>query len=202
MSDITHDGPDPEPKPSRNGRRVAVRVGAATIAIIVASAIAVQARDAPAVTSLQRVTGERAPAIQLPDLTQPDQTIELDALAGRPVVLNFWASWCVPCRREMPAFQALYERLGSQVAFLGINHQDSRDDALDLLRETGVQYPNGHDPQGRVAHDYGVFGMPTTVFISADGEILARRTGEIHADELERSIKEVLLNAHKDTAKP
>ncbi len=156
-------------------------------------AIAWQAREQPAATALQRTSGEQAPAIRLPDLVDPQQEVQLSDADGLPVVLNFWASWCVPCRHEMPAFEAVYRRLGDQVAFIGINHQDRRDDALALLADTGVTYPVGHDPQGEVARDYGLFGMPTTVFISKSGEVLARRTGEMTAEELERTINEILL---------
>lgn len=97
----------------------------------------------------------------------------------------------------MPTFQSVHERLGGRVAFIGINHQDRCEDALDLLAETGVTYPTGYDPAGDVARAYGLFGMPTTVFISADGEILARRTGELDADELERTIEELLFDDEK-----
>ena len=91
-------------------------------------------------------------------------------------------------------FQSLFEQLGDQVAFIGIDHQDRRAAALDLLTETGVTYPTGYDPVGDIARAYGLFGMPTTVFISADGVILARRTGEMDALELERAINDVLLD--------
>ena len=109
-------------------------------------------------------------------------------------MLNFWASWCVPCRREMPAFQALHDQLGERVAFVGIDHQDGRTPALALLADTGVTYPTAHDPAGDVAQAYGLYGMPTTVFISPSGERLATRTGEIRADELERTIRQLLLD--------
>lgn len=175
-------------------RRRAPRVAAATVLLAVAVVAAIQVRAAPLPTALQLASGERAPDIQLASVVDPEQTVDLRDVAGRPVVVNFWASWCVPCRREMPTFQALHERLGNRVAFVGIDHQDRREDALDLLAETGVTYPTGYDPAGDVARAYGLFGMPTTVFISVDGEILARRTGEIDADELERTIQRLLLD--------
>lgn len=192
MTHSTHDAP--APAPTTRPRRRWPRIAAITAVVSVGFVVAVQARATLPPTALARTSGERAPSIRLPDLVDAAQTVELSDVAGRPVVLNFWASWCVPCRREMPAFQAVHERLGDQVAFLGVNHQDSRSDALALLAETGVTYPSGHDPQGNVARAYGLFGMPTTVFISPDGDILARRTGEMSADELRRTIDELLLN--------
>ena len=132
-----------------------------------------------------------APAFAVPDLRDETRTIELEQLRGHPVVLNFWASWCVPCRKELPAFQAVYGRMGDQVTFLGMNHQDSRDDAVALLRKTGVQYQSGFDPKGRVARAYALYGMPTTVFISAGGRILATRTGEMSESQLADEIRDL-----------
>ena len=139
------------------------------------------------------LAASKRPRVTVPGLADPDQTVQLADAAGRPVVLNFFASWCVPCRHEMPTFQALHERLGDQVVFIGIDHQDRREDGLKLLTDTGVTYRAGHDPTGEIARSYGLFGMPTTVFISADGEIVARRTGEMKADELEMAIEDLLL---------
>lgn len=132
-----------------------------------------------------------APAFAVPDLRDETRTIELEQLRGHPVVLNFWASWCVPCRKELPAFQALYGRMGDQVTFLGMNHQDSRDDAVALLQKSGVQYRSGFDPQGRVARAYALYGMPTTVFISSEGRILATRTGEMSESQLADDIRDL-----------
>ena len=175
-------------------RRRWPRLGAVAVVVAIAVVAAVQVRAAPSSTALQRASGEQAPAFSLPDLVKPKQTIDLKQVTGRPVVLNFFASWCVPCRREMPSFQALHERLDGQVAFIGIDHQDRREDALDLLAETGVTYPTGYDPAGDIARAYGLFGMPTTVFISAEGEIVGRRTGEIDAAELEATVNDLLLD--------
>ncbi|MBW3548953.1 MAG: TlpA family protein disulfide reductase, partial [Actinobacteria bacterium] len=97
------------------------------------------------------VGGRQAPTFAVADLRDPDRTIELADYRGGPVVLNFWASWCVPCRREMPALQATHEELGDAVTFIGINHQDDRDAAMDLLAEVGVTYSSGFDPEGKVA---------------------------------------------------
>jgi cytochrome c biogenesis protein CcmG/thiol:disulfide interchange protein DsbE len=120
----------------------------------------------------------QAPPIELPRLAG-DGDVSLSSLRGRPVVVNFFASWCVPCRKEMPAFQSAAGRLGDKVAFLGVDHQDDRKGALQLLADTGVRYPTGYDPDGRVAVAYGLFGMPTTLFVSADGRLLEKHTGEL-----------------------
>lgn len=175
-------------------RRTKPRLFALAVVLVVAVIASVRVRASPPSDALQRGNGEDAPAISLPDLTDPEQTVDLRHVsAGRPVVLNFFASWCVPCRHELPAFEALHERLGDRIAFLGVAHQDRREDALDLIAETGVTYPTGYDPAGDVARSYGLYGMPTTVFIAADGEILATRTGELDASDLEAAIHDLLL---------
>jgi cytochrome c biogenesis protein CcmG/thiol:disulfide interchange protein DsbE len=126
----------------------------------------------------------RAPAFSLPGVRDPTATVALSDFLGRPIVVNFWASWCVPCRKEMPALQAVSERAGGRVAFVGIDHQDGRGGATRFLDQTGVAYPSGFDPGGQVAERYRVFGMPSTFFISADGRILGEHTGELTEDEL------------------
>src|SRR5205807_4097898 len=113
------------------------------------------------------------------NVQQGQPAVSLQALRGKPVVINFWASWCLPCRREMPAFQAAHEALGGKVAFVGIDNKDFQKDALDLVRTTGIRYPSGFDPDGSVASRYGLVGLPTTVFVSADGRLLERRVGEV-----------------------
>jgi thiol:disulfide interchange protein len=92
----------------------------------------------------------------------------------------------------MPAFEAVHQQVGERVALVGINHQDSRDDALALLAETGASYPSGFDPQGDVARAYRLFGMPTTIFITADGRIAGQHTGELSRADLEEAIRDLM----------
>ncbi|MGH8984011.1 MAG: TlpA family protein disulfide reductase [Acidimicrobiia bacterium] len=134
---------------------------------------------------------EPAPQFVLPNLSTGQPDVDLAALAGGPVVLNFWASWCVPCRREMPAFEQVHEEFGEAVTFLGVNHQDTRDAAIALLAETGITYSSGFDPAGDVAFDFGLYGMPTTVFIDRNGMIVAQHTGELTRGDLRQSIREL-----------
>ena len=189
MNDVeAAESADPHSRRRRSRRRVAIALTAVAAAAVVAVALSYRP-DPPAVTASGE--GRPAPAFQVSDLRDGTRTIELADLRGRPVVLNFWASWCVPCRKEMPAFERVHQRVRSDAEFLGMNHQDSREDALDLLERTGVGYPSGFDPQGNVARAYGLYGMPTTVFISGDGRILATRTGELSEQELERALSEL-----------
>ena len=110
---------------------------------------------------------------------------------GRPIVLNFWAGLCPPCRAEMPQFQAFYEQSKDEIMVLGIDigpfmNLGSKRDADALLRELGVTYPAGWTDDGGVPRKYGVTAMPTTVFISSDGTIFEKRAGAIDANFLSR----------------
>jgi len=132
--------------------------------------------------------GGTAEAFRLPNLVEGQPDVDLAHLRGRPVVVNFWASWCIPCRKEMPAFEAVYERVGGRVAFLGVNHQDSRQLGLQFAAATGVRYPSGYDPDGNVAASFGLVGLPTTIFISPAGKILERRIGPFTEHDLQATI--------------
>lgn len=114
--------------------------------------------------------------------------------AGTPVVLNFFASWCVPCVREMPAFEQVHQELGDEVAFLGIDVQDSATRGRELVDDTGVTYDVGRDPDGSMLTAYGGVAMPTTVLIDADGTIVHLRSGETSVEELRAAIDEHLLS--------
>lgn len=157
-------------------------------ALIAVAAAAMWPRAEEGITLTAELDGP-APGFELKNLRPGAPPVSLAAAGGRPVVLNVWASWCTPCRREMPALAAAHGTFGDRVAFIGINHQDTRDHAIALLDGTGVAYPSGYDPEGSVALDYGLFGMPTTISISADRELLERRTGEMTDAEIASTIR-------------
>jgi thiol-disulfide isomerase/thioredoxin len=115
-----------------------------------------------------------------------------EALRGRPLVLNVWASWCIPCRKEMPAFQSVYLRARGTVGFLGVDYLDEADAARRLAAETGVTYPLAADPKGTEVAKFGVTALPTTLFFSADGVLRGRRFGELDADRLRAAIRTYL----------
>ena len=113
--------------------------------------------------------------------------------AGTPMVVNFFASWCVPCVREMPAFEQVHQDVGDQVAFLGVNVQDSVTEGRDLVDETGITYDVGRDPDGSLLAAFGGVAMPTTVLVDADGTIVRVLSGATDAEELRAAIDEDLL---------
>lgn len=127
----------------------------------------------------------RTRAIALPELGKASQVLRVSDPPGHPVVLNFWASWCVPCRREMPALQAVHRQAGGTVAFVGVDTRDAMQAALAFIRRTGVSYGSGYDPKGATATAWGVFGLPTTLFVSPSGAVLARHVGGLSAPQLQ-----------------
>ena len=122
------------------------------------------------------------------------QPAELDDWQGKPVVLNFWASWCPPCVAEMrDAFEPLHQELGDRVVFLGVNLQDSEEAARDVIERTGVTYDLARDPDGELFTAFGGFGMPTTALLDENGKVVARHTGALTAGQLDTLVRDHLL---------
>jgi thiol-disulfide isomerase/thioredoxin len=114
----------------------------------------------------------------------------LAQLRGYPVVVNVWASWCGPCRQEFPVLQKLSARYGKEVAFLGLNSEDSDDAAATFLREEPVPYPSYTDPHKDVADSIGVVGFPDTAFYDESGELVYLKQGPYRDDaELEADVR-------------
>lgn len=114
-------------------------------------------------------------------------------LGKKPIILNFWASWCYPaCYEEAPILQESWLRHREQVLFVGVNTQDTQDKAEKFIQQFGITYPNVHDPRGKVGIDYGMYGVPETFAISAEGRVLERYAGSISPEKLEAMVREVL----------
>lgn len=113
--------------------------------------------------------------------------------AGKPVVLNFFASWCPNCVAEMPDFEVVNQQRGTEVQLVGLATQDAPTDALALVDRTGVTYPLGLDPNGEFFQVFEGLGMPTTVFLTAEGEVAHTFTGQLSTEALSDKIDEFLL---------
>jgi cytochrome c biogenesis protein CcmG, thiol:disulfide interchange protein DsbE len=120
--------------------------------------------------------GDEAPAFTAERL-EGDGSLGLGDLRGKPVVLNFWASWCGPCRDEAPMLNAAARRYGDRVHIVGVNIKDSRTDALEFARSYGYVFPSVVDSDGRIFDDYGLTGQPETFVIDAQGKVFQHVQG-------------------------
>ncbi|MDP6931262.1 MAG: redoxin domain-containing protein [Myxococcota bacterium] len=126
--------------------------------------------------------GRAAPAFTLDTLQ--GESVSLGSLEGRPVVLNFWATWCQPCAQEHPILSATARRYRNHVDFYGVLYQDEPTRARMVVERQGEDYPTLVDPEGRVAIDYGVGGVPETFILDGQGQIHRKITGPVHEQEL------------------
>lgn len=128
-----------------------------------------------------------------PDFTVYDQEgnpVKLSQLRGKPVVLNMWASWCGPCKSEMPGFQAMYEKYGEDVHFMMINltAQDNLEDAQSLISQKGYTFPVYFDKDNSTAASYSTGSIPMSFFINSKGEFVTYAVGAIDVATLEKGI--------------
>jgi cytochrome c biogenesis protein CcmG/thiol:disulfide interchange protein DsbE len=121
-----------------------------------------------------------------------DGRVHLDELAGTPVVLNFWASWCIPCKEEAPYLAAAATTHRHGVAFLGVDIQDFERDARHFLDELQVPYPSVRDGTAKTHSAYGLTGVPETYYIDAEGRIVEHAAGAVSRTELESGIAQLL----------
>ncbi len=109
---------------------------------------------------------------------------------GDALIINFWASWCPPCRQESPAFERQWRRYrDTGIQFVGVDIQDDVSDAEAYVREFGLTFPNGLDPDGKITIDYGVIGLPVTFFVGSSGIVEGRWVGAIPEEKLEEWVK-------------
>ena len=130
-----------------------------------------------------------------PDFTVFDREgnpVKLSDFVGKPVVLNFWASWCGPCKREMPEFQKAYEKYGENVAFLVVNLTDGQSETVETasgyIESCGYTFPVYYDTSGEAAYTYGIYSIPTTFFIHADGTVEGYISGATDLETLEMAM--------------
>ncbi|HYO74851.1 MAG TPA: redoxin domain-containing protein [Thermoanaerobaculia bacterium] len=135
--------------------------------------------------------GKAAPSFALREVGT-GRTIDLAALKGKPVVLNFWATWCAPCWDEHPILVANARMLQPNVQFLGVVFQDEEKKILGFLEQRGSSYPTVVDDKGKTAIAYGIGGVPETFFLDANGVIAAKHNGPMSADILQENLQKVM----------
>lgn len=121
--------------------------------------------------------------------------VKLSQYFGKPIVINFWATWCGPCKSELPAFNSIYEKYKDSVVFLMINLTDNGDTVShvnEFISDNGYSFPVYYDVKHNAAAAYGVYSIPETVFINADGTLYGMRVGAMSESVLESHIKQII----------
>jgi cytochrome c biogenesis protein CcmG/thiol:disulfide interchange protein DsbE len=129
-----------------------------------------------------------APGFTLPALGHSGQQVSLSQYQGKPVVINFWASWCTPCQQETPLLATWYKQQDGHVALLGLDENDTTAAALEFATAKGVTYPVGFDPNTTVALDYNADDLPQTFFLNAQHQIVGHVLGAVTKAELAKGL--------------
>ena len=173
------------PDVRRRRRRIALAV-----ALVLAAAFLVGVRSMGHILASAPAPGKPAPDFTLPQLDGPP--VRLSDLRGRVVVLNFWASWCIPCREETPALKAFYQQYGDRVAFYAINVAEPVGTVRAFLAEFGATYPVLLDRDKTVYRQYRVTGYPETFWIDEQGIVRIHWRGPMTLADMERLYEETL----------
>ncbi len=186
-----------ESGPARSAASRAVRLIArhkvisSVTAVFAAAVIAVSL----ATTGSGASTAQAAPsapvahAFSLAALGKPGQKVSLSQYPGKPVIVNFWASWCEPCQKETPLLASWYKQRSGRVVLLGLDENDSAASALKFAAAKGVSYPIGFDPDVTVALAYGINALPQTFFLNAEHRIVYHVAGAVTPADLARGTR-------------
>jgi len=167
-------------------------ISIAIIAIVIASIAVIELRkprQSPILNDDKNVgisIGKTAPDFQLQSLE--GKSVKLSDFRGKNIVLNFWASWCPPCREEMPEFQRIYTENSDSLVVIGVNLQESRESAEAFIKKLGITFPILLDPNAQVKDRYNVFTQPVTYFIDANGKIVDKKFGPLTTEEINEKI--------------
>jgi cytochrome c biogenesis protein CcmG/thiol:disulfide interchange protein DsbE len=125
------------------------------------------------------------------------EQITLSDLRGQVVVINFWASWCLPCKEEAPYLESTWRKYKDRgVDFIGVDYLDTETKAHEYIEEFDITYPNGPDIETRISYDYRIQGVPETFFVAKDGTLRGVKIGPLLPPELEDRITEMLAEAY------
>ncbi len=135
--------------------------------------------------------GDARPAPALPSQVLRGPRVDLASLRGEPALINFWASWCTPCKQEAPELERLAESLHGRARVVGVDFNDTTPNATDFIREYHLSYPILRDGSGRVGESYGVAGLPTTFVLDPEGRIVRTLRGPQTATSLRDALGSV-----------
>jgi cytochrome c biogenesis protein CcmG/thiol:disulfide interchange protein DsbE len=174
----------------RAGQVLAIAVVLALLAVLVWRVV--QDSEGGASAALRRGESPAAPAFDL-ELLNGSGRLELETLRGKAVVLNFWASWCIPCKKEAPLLEAAWQKWRSKgVVVVGVDANDFKSDARRFARRYELTYPLVHDGPGDLLDDYGLSAFPETFFVRPDGQLSSWTQGELSAEEIDAGIRKAL----------
>jgi len=187
--------PDETAAPSGGNRRgVIVTVVVGSVLVVLMALLGASLKASGSKLDQQDPSGGQAPDFTLP-LLHGEGTLSLTDLRGQFVMLNYWASWCIPCKKEAPVLAAGYARWGEQVKFLGVDGQDSKAWAIEFETKYGIEYESVVDELGEVSTKYGVFGYPETFFIDPQGRIVSKVIGPMTSEVLDEHVQELLATS-------
>ena len=162
------------------------KVVSGSIAVFAAAIIAVSLATS---SSASPPPAPVAAGFTLDSLSAPGQHITLSQYQGKPLIVNFWASWCEPCQQETPLLASWYTRQHGHVIIVGLDENDTAASALQFARAKGVSYPIGVDPQLAAANAYGVTGLPQTFFLNAQHRIVDHVLGAVTQADLDKGLR-------------
>ena len=187
--------------PLRRALRIAGVLAAVAFVALLAYGLTTKATNSTIDDALSRGESVAAPGFTLSALAEgrdagdawakaaSDGDVSLSELRGTPLVLNFWASWCDPCRAEAKVLEKAWkQQSGSDVLFLGLDAQDAREDARDFISQFGLTFPHVRDPGNDTQRAWGVTGLPETYFIAADGSVVGHVIGTVDDGQLRDGI--------------
>jgi cytochrome c biogenesis protein CcmG/thiol:disulfide interchange protein DsbE len=172
-------------------RRRLVLVAGIVLAAGVAAGLLFAAPEAEVGASGSPPAADRRLAPELEGQWLVPPPVRLADLRGKPVAINFWASWCVPCREEAPELARFDRELRGRAQLIGVDFQDAKQDGLAFVREFGWRFPNVRDPQGKLASRYRLAGLPTTYVLDRQGRIARTLTGAQTYEKLRRVVEEL-----------
>ena len=198
MSEVAENAPAQELGPkNKRRRRILVFCVVSLINVGLLALILTQLLTPAPNAGSDPLVGHPAPNFALAMLSPGTgkSALSLSNFKGKPVVLNFWASWCQPCKEELPLLENAWKQIQAQkkdIVFLGIDFQESNSDATSFLQHYGVTYLAAVDANGSVANKYGVTSLPQTIFINRNGTVTSRVPQELTAQELSKNLQLVI----------
>ena len=176
-----------------SSRKIFAILASATVILALMILLGIGLANRSPVTARSGITRIGKPAPELAFTTFDGQRMDLGDQIGKPVVINFWASWCGPCRQEAIVLENLWQNYRDKdIVFIGVAIQDSDADARAFISEYGVTYLNGMDQGGRISIDYGVIGIPVTFLVDKEGVVARRWVGSVRQSQITPWLKELV----------